>query len=522
MNLKLMLEKTVDRYGEKTAIISDERRLSYAELNEASNKVANALIKVGLGKGERVATLLPNSPDFIIVYFGIIKAGGIAVPLDIRYKVEELASLFGNCQPKVLVAESPFLEPLIPALSRFSSVQHVVELGSSYEGQFLSYREIMAASSAHRVEVALEPDDIATISYTGGPSHYPLGAALSHRSLVTEANISGDGFQQTDRDRVMLFALPMYHMFSLASVLLTSVNKGSTVVVVPGTGISISSLMEAIEKERGTILMGVPYIYALAVNIAEREGIRNDLSSLRLCVSGGAPLSVEVIQQFKRYYGYTIADIWGLTEAVSQVTCPPMDGTGKLGASGRALPGWEIKIVDDNGDELPPNQPGEVIVRGPIMKGYYNNPQGTAEAIKDGWLYTGDLGRVDEDGYLFLTGMKKDMIILKGQNVYPSDIEEVLSTHPKVDKAIVIGIPDKIRGEIVGAAISLKEGEVATEQEIRQFCLERMADYKLPRQIIFTNSLPKTIADKFSRENLRNYLSALSSLPSSSGQKKVA
>ena len=489
MNLRLMLEQTVNKYAGKTAMVIGERRVSYAELDEASNKVANALIKMGVKKGDRVAILSPNSPEFVTTYFGVIKAGGIAVPLDIRYKVEELASLFDSCQPKVVVAESDLLEPLVSALSRFDSVEHVIDLGSRYEGRFLSYQEIMATSSAQKVEVALEPDDIATISYTGGPANRPRGAALSHRNLIMEAIISAAGFQQTDKDIVMLYALPMYHMFGLASVLLTAVNKGSTVVMVPGTGISIGSFMEAIEREKGTIYMGVPYIYALAVNIAEREGIKNDLSSLRLFGSGGAPLSIDVFQQFKQHYGATIADIWGLTEAVSHVTCPPLDGTGKLGASGKALPGWEIEAVDDNGNELPTNQPGEIIVRGPIMEGYYNNPQATAEAIKDGWLHTGDIGRIDEDGYLFLSGRKKNIIILKGQNIYPSDIEEVLCTHPKVAGAIVVGIPDRLRGEIVGAAIRLKEGEVATEQEIRQFCQERMADYKLPRKIIFADSL---------------------------------
>ena len=502
MNLRLMLEKTANKYAGKTAIVLGERRVSYAELDEASNKVANALIKMGVRKGDRVAILSPNSPEFVTTYFGVIKAGGIAVPLDIRYKVEELASLFDSCQPKVLVAESDLLEPLVSALSRFDSVEHIIDLGSSYQ-------EIMARSSVQKVEVALEPDDIATISYTGGPANHPRGAALSHGSLIIEAIISAGGFQQTDKDIVMLFALPMYHMFGLASVLLTSVNKGSTVVVVPGTGISIGSFMEAIEREKGTIYLGVPYIYALAVNIAEREGIKNDLSSLRLFGSGGAPLSIDVFQQFKQHYGSTIADIWGLTEAVSHVTCPPLDGTGKLGASGKALPGWEIKAVDDNGNELPPNQPGEIIVRGPIMEGYYNNPQATNETIKDGWLHTGDIGRIDEDGYLFLSGRKKQIIILKGQNIYPSDVEEVLCTHPKVAGAIVVGIPDRLRGEIVSAAISLKEGEVATEQEIRQFCLEHMADYKLPRKIIFTSSLPNSVAA--SRESLRDYLSTLSS-----------
>ncbi|GAF91022.1 unnamed protein product, partial [marine sediment metagenome] len=205
MNLKLMLEEAVNQYAGKIAIVLGERRVSYAELDETSNKVANALIKMGLGKGERVVTLLPSSPEFVAMYFGIIKAGGIAVPLDIRYKVEELAPLFGSCQPKILVAESDLLEPLVPVLSRFDSVEHVIDLGTRYEGQFLSYREIMAASSAQGVEVALEPDDIATISYTGGPTNRPRGAALSHLSLVTEAIISADGFQQTDKDIMMLF-----------------------------------------------------------------------------------------------------------------------------------------------------------------------------------------------------------------------------------------------------------------------------------------------------------------------------
>jgi len=503
MSLKLMLEEAAKRYGKKTAIVLSDRRLSYAELDEASNKVANTLISMGVNKGDRVAMLLPNIPEFAIIYFGIVKAGGIAVPLDTGYKVDELASLFGNCQPKALVAESPFLEPLVPALPRFKSIKHVIDLGSKYEGQFLSYREIMATSSAQRIEVEPEPEDIATISYTGGPTNRPRGAMFSHRSLCTEAIIAGNGLQQTDKDIMMLFALPLLHMYGLGAVLLTSVNSASTIIIVPGTGISIGSLMEAIEREKGTILLGVPYIYALAVKMARGEGIKNDLSSLRLCASGGASLSINVIQQFKQHYGFTILDMWGLTEAVSQVTCQPIDGTGKLGSSGKALPGWEMKIVDDNGGELPHNQPGEIIVRGPITKGYYNNPQATADAIRDGWLYTGDIGSVDEDGCLFILGRKKETIIVKGQNIYPSDIEEVLHAHPKVAEAAVVGVPDELRGEVVRAVISLKAGEVTTEEEIRRFCRKYMADYKVPKQVVFIDCLPKTATGKIDQEDLR-------------------
>ena len=234
----------------------------------------------------------------------------------------------------------------------------------------------------------------------------------------------------------------------------------------------------------------MPYIYALANNVAKWEGVKNDLSSLRLCASAAAPISPNIIREFKQYYGLDIIDIWGLTEAVSHVTSPNTHPTARPGSCGQALPGWEIKIVDDNGRQLPAHQAGEIIVKGLIMDGYYNNPQATAEVIENGWLHTGDIGCIDEDGYLFITGRKKPMLILKGQNIYPSDIEQVLSTHPKIAAVRIVGIPDELRGEIVRAVIVLKPGETATEQEIRQFCQERMADYKLPKQIIFADALP--------------------------------
>ncbi len=508
MNLKQMLGKVAERYGQKTAIVFGERRLSYAELEESSNKVANTLIKLGVSKGERVAILLPNSPELVAIFFGVVKTGGIAVLLDTKYKVGELASLFDDCQPKALVTESPFLEPLVSILPRFESIKQVINLSSNYEGQFVSYHELLDTGSVLRIDVEIEPEDIAHIAYTSGPTFHPRGVILSHQCLVREAAISSDGFQQTDKDIMMLFALPLHHVFGLVSALLTSVYKGSTVIIVPGTGLSISSFMAAIERERGTMFLGVPYIFALAVDIAEKEGIKNDLSSLRLCASCGAPLPIATIQRFKQHYGFDIFDCWGLTEATCLVTCPPIDGSGELGSVGKALPGWEVKIVDDSGKELPPNQTGEVIVKGLIMKGYYNNPEATAATIKDGWVYTGDTGKVNENGYLFLLGRKKEIIINKGQNIHPSDIEEVLHTHPKVAEAAAVGVPDEMRGEVVKAVISLKDKESITEQEIIRFCREYLADYKVPKQIIFMDSLPKTAAGKIRKEELEKSLLA--------------
>jgi long-chain acyl-CoA synthetase len=500
VNLRVMLEQATKRYGSKAAIVMGDNRLSYTQLDENSNKVANALLGMGVSKGDRVAMLLSNSPEFVVTYFGVVKMGGIAVLLDTKYKLAELTSLFADCQPKVLVAESQFLEHVAPSLANFKSITRVIKVDAD-GGQFLSYEQVMATASAAPVTVAVADEDTAHIAYTSGPSFNPRGVAVSHQALVREAAISGDGFKQTDKDIVVLFALPMHHAFGMVVILLTAVTKGSAVVIVPG--LSISSLMEVIEKERATIFMAVPFVHSLIVSAIEAEGIKCDLSSIRLWGTAGAAIPPRIAQKIRHYLGLNAVDFWGMTESTAQVTCQPVDGGGKPGSVGRALPGWELKIVDDAGRELPPNQPGGIIVRGPIMKGYYNNPKATAEVVKNGWLYTGDVGEVDGEGWLFLlAARKKDVIIAKGQNIYPSDIEYVLATNPKVAEVAVVGVRDEMRGETPKAIIRLKAGEVATEQEIKKFCLGRLANYKVPREVIFTNSLPKTADGKIDKRSL--------------------
>jgi long-chain acyl-CoA synthetase len=300
---------------------------------------------------------------------------------------------------------------------------------------------------------------------------------------------------------VVLFALPMHHAFGLVVILFTSIYKGSTVLML--NGVSIPSLMELIKKEKATMFMGVPFIHALMVNLAEEEGAKYDLSSLRLCGSAGAALPADIAQKFKEHFGLGLVDFWGMTEASAHVTCCSLNGKAISGSVGKALPGWELKIVDEMGRELPPNQPGEIVVRGPLMSEYYHHPQLTTTVLRQGWLYTGDLGMVDDQGNLFLTGNKKGMIIAKGQNIYPGDIEEVLYLHPKVAEAAVIGMPDEVRGQTIRAVIQLKAGEVASEQEMRRFCLEHLANYKAPKQVIFINSLPKTATGEIRKEDLR-------------------
>jgi long-chain acyl-CoA synthetase len=493
MNLKIMLEDAARNFNNKTALVLGDRRVSFAEVDEAANKVAYALLKLGIVKGDRVATIQSSNPEFVTVLFGIFKAGAIAMPLDARYIVDELERLFNDCTPKALIAENPPLDTLIPAMSRFKSIKHIITMEPGYKGEYLSYEKIMATSPASKPKVEIKPEDIAIISYTGGPTQKPHGVALSHKSIYIEAVTSGDVLNQTENDVLIAFALPMYHQFGLTSVLMASIAKGSRVVVVPGTGRSIHAFMEVIEKEKGTIYMGVPYIYALLINVARREGISHDISSMRLCLAGGAPLEIPVMRQFKQYFGMDILDVWGQTESISHATCQPIDGSGKQGASGKPLPCWELKIFDENDKELPTNEPGEMVLRGPYMTGFWNKPKDTAEILRNGWLHTGDIGKIDEDGFLFITGRKRRLIILKGQNVFPQDIEEVLLTHPKIAEVKVTGVPELVRSETIKAMIKLKPGETATEQEIRQFCQGRMCDYKFPKEIVFLEELPESV-----------------------------
>jgi long-chain acyl-CoA synthetase len=494
MELKSMLADTVRRNGGKTAIAMGGRQVTFAELEAESNRVANALMKMGVKKGDRVATIQASNPEFVSIFLGIIKVGGIAVPLDARYVPDELASLLNDCRPRVLVIEDPPLQSLMSALDRFDAVEHIITVNSEYSGRrFTSYKDILAKNSPENVDVPLAPEDIAIISYTGGPTLDPHGVTLSHQSVFTEVVNSAATMAQTEKDVMVEFALPMYHQFGLTAVLLASIYIGNKLVVVPGTGRSIDSFMEAVAREKGTIYCGVPYIYSLMTNVARREGIKYNLSSVRLWVSGGAPLEPLVVRLFKQHCGFNIIDVYGQTETVCHITMMPKDGTGPVGSSGKPLPCWEIKIFDANDNELPRGEEGEIVTRGPLMSSFYNKPEATAIVMRNGWLHTGDIGKMDEEGFLFITARQRRMLILKGQNIFPADIETVLAGHPSIAETKVTGAIDLVRGETVKALVKLKPGATATEHEIRQYCQGRMADYKLPREIEFVEAMPEEI-----------------------------
>jgi long-chain acyl-CoA synthetase len=507
MHLKSLLKNSALRYGDRNAIQYGDRRLTYSDTEHKSNMFAGALIKAGIIREDRVALFLSNSPEFVISFFGSIKAGAIAVPLDQQYKATEIRAILKHAQPSVIVAEASALDVICPLLPEFGCVKAVIAVSDEACDGAIDFDSFLSDGSAEEIAFEPLPDDVAVLMYTSFASLKPRGVMLTHDSFVKEAEMSARGYRQTQQDVMMLFALPMFHVFGLVSAVLGSVYSGSTIVVIPGTGLSIGSFMAAIEREKGTMYLGVPFIYSLAVDLAEKGGLTYNLDSMRIWASAGAPLSPSLAERFRKGYGREILDCYGLTEAVSHVTCPDLDLPVVPGSAGRALPGWKVKITDDAGHEVPAGTAGEILIEGPVMKGYYKDPTATGQVLKNGWLRTGDLGRIDESGNLYITGRSKPTIIIKGQNIYPEDPESVIASHPGVKEAAVMGIGDRVRGEVIAAAVSVREGCRVTEAEIRQLCGDTLAGYKVPRKILFIDSLPRKKNGDIDKETLRRELS---------------
>jgi long-chain acyl-CoA synthetase len=505
VNLNTFLRMIAAKYGQKAAIKSGDKQLSYAELEKASNRTSHALLKLGLKRGDRVAFMLGNSPEFIITFFGLVNIGAIMVPLDPKYKLTEINSLFSDCKPRMVITESPCLEMVGSALSSFPYIEQIIDLSPEKHEGYTHLNEIIISEPETPVEHEPAPEDIAVIAYTSGASLTPHGIMLTHQSIALEAEISGEGFAQTEKDIVPVFALPLHHAAGLTIVGLTSLFRGSTLVMM--SGMSIQALMETIEKEKATLFIGVPFIYVLMIRYAEDEGIKNDLSSLRLCAGGGSPLVVPVSQRFKELYGHHIAQFWGLTEVTAHITCQPVDGSGPPGSIGIPLRGCQVEVINDRRQILPRNSTGELICKGPMMKGYYNNPKATTEVLKNGWLDTGDIGHIDTKGNIFITGRKKDLIIPKGQNIAPSDIESILLQHPKVEETAVLGVLDDTRGENIVAVVRLKKGQTAQESEMRRICLDNLANFKIPKEYIFVDFPLHEQSGKIDKEAIRTRLS---------------
>jgi long-chain acyl-CoA synthetase len=475
---------------------------TYAQVDEISGRVATALLGTGLRRGDKVAVQLPNLPQFLFTYFGILKAGLVMVPLNPLLKAPEVAYQLADSESRLLITFEGFAEEAVKGAQAAGDVPtYVVNLpGNDQRPEGTRhYDELYFADDTGEIEPT-DADDTAVIIYTSGTTGRPKGAELTHFQLYMNCTVAGELFGFRDDD-VGLGVLPMFHVFGLSSVLNVTVRYAGTLVLVPR--FELEPVLDAIEHHRCTIFSGVPTMYyaLLQADLAGR-----DLSSLRVGVSGGAAIPGEVIRAFEeRFPGVVILEGYGLSETASTTTFNINAEQRKVLSIGKPIWGVQVQVVDNADKPLPPGPEhiGEIVIRGHnVMKGYYRKPEETAEAFRGGWFHTGDLAYADSDGYLFIVDRKKDMLIRGGYNVYPREIEEVLFAHPAVAEAAVIGKPDPRVGEEVLAYVVAKPGAEAVPEDIIAFCRERLAAYKYPREVRVTAELPKGPTGKILKREL--------------------
>ena len=509
LNLATMLTESAKKDPGHTAIIFENFKMTYGELNAASNKVANALVRAGIERDQKVAILIPNIPQFLMCYFGILKTGAVVVPLNVLLRGPEIAYHLQDSDSVMLIAWEGFVTDAVAGYQQTPTCKKLVIINApgstalpDVEG-VLRFDAFLADTSPKFEMVATMPDDTAVIIYTSGTTGQPKGAELTHFNLLFNARIAATtlGIEWLPDD-VALVALPLFHSFGLSAVMGVAVTVGATMTLMPR--FDPLKAFEIIQRDHVTTFSGVPTMYIYMLNHPERK--KYDLSSLRFCNSGGASLPVEILEAWKREFGITILEGYGLSETSPVASSNVLYKPAKPGTVGIPIWGIEMKIVDDQDHDLPVGEIGEIVIRGHnIMKGYYKRPEATAEAIHNGWFHTGDIGKMDEDGYFSIVDRKKDMIIRGGFNVYPRELEEVLYAHPAIAEAAVIGVPDPQLGEEVKAIIYLKPGATATEEEIRGYCKARLAGYKYPRIIRFIDQpLPKNATGKILKRELRN------------------
>ena len=492
MNIKQALQKTTSEVPHKEAIVLNTQRITYGELDENSNRVANALLKIGMKKGTHVAILMSHSPAWVINYFGVIKGGGIAVLLNTALKAPELEALLRDSDSEILLTEQGFLPTLSSVLTGIPLLKHVVEVDTD------SYTEMVTKSPTISPAIATRNEDEATIFYTSGVLGKQKGVVHTHASLMGTPPIVNAGIQRK-REDVILDLVPFSYLYGLFEVLFGSIITGSTVVLIPSY--TPRAVLEAVEKEKGTVIFGVPAMFNALAMVRDEILTRYNLISLRLAVSAGAKSFPKLMEILEYKFGLSLYEVYGLTE-VSAVSISTFDSR-RLGTVGKPVCG--LRILNDDGREVPRGEIGEAVFNAPwVMKGYYKAPELTAQVLKDGWFYTGDFVKMDGEGYLEYIEKKSFVIVTpSGLNISPSEVEFVLLRHPSVAEAVYVGINDGYGGQIPTAFVVLKEGQHATPEELSDLCYQNLADFKLPKRIEFVHSIPKTSSGKISRKKLK-------------------
>jgi long-chain acyl-CoA synthetase len=522
------LEQSARKHPDATATIFLNAKMTYRELDELADRFAAALQQLGVRKGDRVAIYTGNCPQFVIAYYGALKAGAIAVTFNPLYAAREVEYQLNDSGAQVMLVMSRF-HAIVKQIRARTPLRHVILTNikeyfppltrllftlfkerSEGDRQDISgepntywFQDLLGEAPAKPTPVEVDPSDTACLLYTGGTTGVPKGAELSHANLMSNCVMCRAWLHDArEALEITLTALPLYHSYAMTTCMNTSMYLAGAMILIPNPR-DIPGLMKMINKHKPTLFPGVPTMYVAFNNVPDID--KYDVSSIRACISGAAGLPGEVQKRFQELTGAHLVEGFGLSEASPVTHGNPVFGDNRIGTIGLPWPDTEAKIVDvETGTkEMPVGEPGELIIRGPqVMKGYWNMPDETAIALRDDWLYTGDIATMDEDGYFRIVDRKKDMIIAGGFNIYPRDVEEVLYENPKVQEAVVAGIPDPYRGETVKAYIILREGETATEEEIIQFCKGKIAKYKVPTAVEFRSELPKTIVGKILRRML--------------------
>ena len=499
-NLAVTLRETASATPDKAVAIYEGGRLSYGELDLLSDRLAAGLDVAGLRPGDRVGVQLPNIPQFLIAYFGILKAGGVVVPLNVLYKAPEVAFHLGHCGARIFITWAGVLAEAL-AGAEAAGVREVYAVGHVEDDAGPRPFEQLIATPASGPRLAeTDMTDTAVIMYTSGTTGRPKGAELTHLQLYMNADIPGRLFD-VKPDDVVITVLPLFHIFGLSSILNVCVRFGCTMSLIPR--FDPAAVLTAVQRDRATIFEGVP---AMFIGLLAYPDLgQYDLSSLRIAISGGASIPGPVLDAFEQRFGVLILEGYGLTETASTTTFNRSASDRRIYSVGKPIWGTQTQVWDSDGKALPPGEDnvGEVMTRGlHVMKGYLNNPEASAAAFTGDWFHTGDLGYFDEDGFLFIAGRIKELIIRGGYNVYPLEIEDVLHSHPAVAEAAVVGIPDARLGEEVMAFVILRPGASLTAAELIAYCKQRMAAYKYPRVIEFRHELPKNALGKVLKDEL--------------------
>jgi long-chain acyl-CoA synthetase len=487
-NLGSALDRAATEHAGHPAVRLDDLVLTYADLREAAGRVTSLLSTLGVAPGDRVGVMLPNVPAFPMAFYGALSAGAVVVPMNPLLKSREVAYYLGDSGAKVLFAW-------------YGAADEAAKGALSAGARLLTVSEpdmnsLLAGLFPVHTMAARDDNDDAVVLYTSGTTGQPKGAQLTHANLARNAELTVSTLLSTGPDDIVMGCLPLFHVFGLTCGLNATVFGGGTLTLLPR--FDPGQALRIIERDRVTIFEGVPTMYAAMLN--HPAAADTDVSSLRTCVSGGAAMPVEILHGFEKAFGCMILEGYGLSETSPVASFNHPDAERKPGSIGTPVEGVEMRVVGPDGGGLPPGEVGEIAIRGHnVMKGYWGRPEATAEAIPDGWFRTGDLARVDEDGYFFIVDREKELIIRGGYNVYPREIEEVLYEHPAVAEAAVVGIAHDSLGEEVGAAVAVKPGASVTPEELLAFVKERVAAYKYPRQVWLVDELPKGPTGKILR-----------------------